>query len=74
MRGLDGTVVLVAIEAGLERAGGEVGERVFVALAETFLGSVIFCCDAIRVNKGAETVMAAGTAMGENLGRAFGIE
>lgn len=73
MRGIDGGIVLVAIETEVESIGGEVGERAFVALAESFLGTVIPCWNGIRVNKGVETVMAAaGTALGENLGWAFG--
>lgn len=70
MRGSDGAIVLVAIETEVESIGGEVGERApFVALAESFLGTVIPCCNGIGVNKGVETVMAAaGTTLGENLG------
>lgn len=73
MRGIDGDE-LAAIVPELDSVEGEVGEWVLVAVAESFVAIVFRCSDAVRVNDGDETVMVAGTAMGESLSRAVGIE
>lgn len=73
LRGLDGDA-LVAIVPELETVSGGFGERVFVALAESFLETALRCSDAIGANEGEETEVATDRAMGESLGRAFGIK